>query len=134
MTCPYCKDGKREPPLHLERIRRMAIIRAYEQLGLNKTHAAKALGISRASLVTWLQHWGVKEKFKVRLTKRNAALLLMTSLALGAQAHAKGYDKTKDPKRTMKHWRPQQKQEPLHVNPSAKKAASLPTKTNPKRP
>lgn len=134
MRCPYCKDARRDPPLNLERIRRMAMIRAYEQTGLNKTHAAKVLGISRASLVTWLQRWGVKEKFKVRLTKRNAALLLVASLALGTQAHAKGYDKSKDPKRTMQHWRPQQKHEPLHVNPSVKKAAAAPAKTNLKRP
>ena len=55
------------------------------------------------------------------------------TFAVMNRADAKGYDKSKDRKRTMKHWRPLPKpQEPQHVNPSAKRAAALPA--SPKHP
>lgn len=61
------------------------------------------------------------------------AVAAFCTFAVMNRADAKGYDKSKDRKRMMKHWRPlPQRQEPQHVNPSAKRAAVLPS--NPKRP
>lgn len=58
---------------------------------------------------------------------------LAITFAATHRAAAEGYDKRKDPKRTMRHWRPRaQKQEPMHVNPSAKRAAAVPS--SPKHP
>lgn len=61
MTCPYCKDGTREPPLNLERMKRMAVIHAYRLNGYNKSRTAKALGVARASLVSWVKMWNLDE-------------------------------------------------------------------------
>jgi transcriptional regulator with PAS, ATPase and Fis domain len=47
--------------MNFERIKRMAVIHAYRLNRYNKSRAAKALGVARASVVSWVKLWNLDE-------------------------------------------------------------------------